>query len=42
TNRSPSMLLTDLLHGNTHLVWFGEIGVHEFAYLVKNYVAAVN
>ncbi|EAB0767968.1 DNA polymerase III subunit gamma/tau, partial [Escherichia coli] len=23
-------------------VWFGEIGVHEFAYLVKNYVAAVN
>ncbi|ENE9799812.1 DNA polymerase III subunit gamma/tau, partial [Klebsiella pneumoniae] len=22
--------------------WFGEIGVHEFAYLVKNYVAAVN
>ncbi|EGD7832998.1 DNA polymerase III subunit gamma/tau, partial [Escherichia coli] len=24
------------------LVWFGEIGVHEFAYLVKNYVAAVN
>ncbi|MFS4363844.1 hypothetical protein ACIL7C_24310, partial [Escherichia coli] len=25
-----------------YLVWFGEIGVHEFAYLVKNYVAAVN
>ena len=24
------------------LVWFGEIGVHEFAYLVKNYVATVN
>ncbi|MCM5210051.1 hypothetical protein MMS80_27395, partial [Escherichia coli] len=23
-------------------VWFGEIGVHEFAYLVKNYVATVN
>ncbi|HIB4008077.1 TPA: DNA polymerase III subunit gamma/tau, partial [Escherichia coli] len=23
-------------------VWFGEIGVHEFAYLVKNYVAAVS
>ena len=21
-----------------YLVWFGEIGVHEFAYLVKNYV----
>ncbi|EED1604399.1 hypothetical protein BZZ45_005279, partial [Escherichia coli] len=25
-----------------YLIWFGEIGVHEFAYLVKNYVAAVN
>ncbi|MCV5778634.1 hypothetical protein OFN45_30450, partial [Escherichia coli] len=25
-----------------YLVWFGDIGVNEFAYLVKKYVATVN
>ncbi|EGM8928081.1 DNA polymerase III subunit gamma/tau [Escherichia coli] len=25
-----------------YLIWFGEIGVHEFAYLVKDYVNKTN
>ena len=35
-------LFAPSLDDPAYLVWFGEIGVHEFAYLVKNYVAAVN
>lgn len=34
--------VTLVLDDPAYTVWFGEIGVHEFAYLVKNYVAAVN
>ncbi|MCG4405800.1 hypothetical protein LMJ78_23770, partial [Escherichia coli] len=33
TNRSPSMLLTDLLHGNTHKVFPTDDSVRKVIYL---------